>query len=547
MNKMRGNPAIPNMALQQAVARHKAGQLAEACDFYRQALQENPDQAEVHYNLANALNALSRTEEAKGAYQKAITLMPGLAKAHYNLANLHRAQGAMAAAIASYRNAVRAKPDFAEAYNNLGTLLLTQGDAEAAITTYRRALATRPDYAVAHNNMGSALKSLGRLDEAAASCRQALAIDPRYAEAHNNLGTLHEAQGRAAEAQSCFRQAIAFHPAYAEAHNNLGNILMQCTPPLIEEAIGAYRRAVAIDPYYIEAFNHLGVALCEDHHIEEGFAQFTHRAELAYAGGALGLAAPPHRLRHDDEQRAYHTRRGSASLDIHGKLHIEAGARLSGATLSPQENGGIEQRWRTSNPQIVVIDNLLTPEALEQLRRFCLGSTIWRETFEDGYVGARCESGFASPLMAQIAEELRAAYFPIFRNHPLLYAWSFKYDQALQGTQIHADFAAVNVNFWITPDEANLDSESGGLIVWDVAAPQEWDFKNYNRNEKAIRSFLKSKDAVAIRIPYRANRAVIFDSDLFHETDAMQFRSGYENRRINVTLLYGRRNAPRDT
>jgi hypothetical protein len=42
-------------------------------------------------------------------------------------------------------------------------------------------------------------------------------------------------------------------------------------------------------------------------------------------------------------------------------------------------------------------------------------------------------------------------------------------------------------------------------------------------------------------VPHRANRAVIFDSDLFHETDAPTFKEGYLNRRINVTLLYGRR------
>jgi hypothetical protein len=46
-------------------------------------------------------------------------------------------------------------------------------------------------------------------------------------------------------------------------------------------------------------------------------------------------------------------------------------------------------------------------------------------------------------------------------------------------------------------------------------------------------------------VPYRANRAVIFDSDLFHETDVIHFKPGYENRRINVTLLYGRRQGAR--
>jgi hypothetical protein len=44
-----------------------------------------------------------------------------------------------------------------------------------------------------------------------------------------------------------------------------------------------------------------------------------------------------------------------------------------------------------------------------------------------------------------------------------------------------------------------------------------------------------------VTVPYRANRAVIFDSDLFHETDRIAFKDGYLNRRINITLLYGRR------
>ena len=57
----------------------------------------------------------------------------------------------------------------------------------------------------------------------------------------------------------------------------------------------------------------------------------------------------------------------------------------------------------------------------------------------------------------------------------------------------------------------------------------------------AIRDFLDGNGAKSITVPYRANRAVIFDSDLFHETDRIRFKEGYLNRRINVTMLYGRR------
>jgi hypothetical protein len=99
----------------------------------------------------------------------------------------------------------------------------------------------------------------------------------------------------------------------------------------------------------------------------------------------------------------------------------------------------------------------------------------------------------------------------------------------------------VNVNFWITPDDANLDPESGGLVVWDVAAPLDWDFTKFNTDEKAIRDFLAQSGAKPVVVPYRANRAVIFDSDLFHQTDTIRFKTGYQNRRINITLLYGER------
>jgi hypothetical protein len=183
----------------------------------------------------------------------------------------------------------------------------------------------------------------------------------------------------------------------------------------------------------------------------------------------------------------------------------------------------------------------LTDEALDKLRRFCWGSTIWRKVYPSGYLGAMPEHGFACPLLAQIDEELRSTYPAILGRHPLLQFWGFKYDSRLSGIAIHADFAAVNVNFWITPDDANRDPESGGLIVWDVPAPLDWGFAKYNDDPAAARNFLAQAGARSVTVPYRANRAVIFDSDLFHETDRIAFQEGYLNRRINITLLYGRR------
>src|SRR5581483_1164920 len=225
-------------------------------------------------------------------------------------------------------------------------------------------------------------------------------------------------------------------------------------------------------------------------------------------------------------------------------LHYADCPALEAGALNPAlDVAAIEARYHASRPEIMHVDELLTADALASLRTFCLESTIWKRDYENGYLGAFLGDGFATPLLLQIAEELRLKFPGIFKQHRLTQAWAFKYDSELTGLNLHADAAAVNVNFWITPDDANLDSEHGGLVVWDKEAPRDWNFREYNndRNRKKIFDWLAGAGAQAVRIPYRANRAVVFNSDLFHETDRFSFKDEYESRRINITLLYGHR------
>ena len=128
-----------------------------------------------------------------------------------------------------------------------------------------------------------------------------------------------------------------------------------------------------------------------------------------------------------------------------------------------------------------------------------------------------------------------------FKHHPLNQLWAYKYDNRLNGINVHADAAAVNVNFWITPDTANLNSKNGGLVVYKEEAPLEWNFKTYNKANKRIREFLAEHDSGKMVVPYAENRVVLFNSNLFHETDRLEFKTGYKNRRINITMLFGNR------
>ena len=285
-----------------------------------------------------------------------------------------------------------------------------------------------------------------------------------------------------------------------------------------------------------------GRVLAAQHRITDWFAHFLEaakRGKAAWAWAPRFDPAPPAKVQHDREQAEYRRQAGVA----YSGLDPQDGAWREASVLNHANIAEAEATWRTAEPQLVVIDNFLSAEALAALRRYCWATDMWQVGYADGYVGAFPEHGFAAPLLAQIVEEFRTAFAGICGEHPLKYIWAFKYDSAQRGIGIHADEAAVNVNFWITPDEANLDPESGGLVVWDKAAPADWDFAKFNGDVSAIRDFLAESGAQKVTVPYRANRAVIFNSDLFHETDTIRFRPGYLNRRINVTLLYGDRPA----
>lgn len=84
------------------------------------------------------------------------------------------------------------------------------------------------------------------------------------------------------------------------------------------------------------------------------------------------------------------------------------------------------------------------------------------------------------------------------KQHRLTQAWAFRHDSARRGLNIHADAAAVNVNFWITPDEANLNQEPGRLVVYEKVAPRDWNFQEYNI-DKNSRGFLPRSSRWASR------------------------------------------------
>ena len=456
---------------------------------------------EALYHQAIAAQRQGDLAAAEAGFLRLLTAMPGNPVICHPLGVLRARQGRVAEALALLEGVLAQHPSDPGLLKDYAMVLAGAGRTEEALAAFDRALAVRPgDLELAQLRIDALLR-LQRHDEALTASGHQLALHPSAHILMHQRGLALAALGRPAEAQACFARVLELKPDSDSA---------------------LYER---------------GAALAAEHRIADWFAAFhdiaQRRAEPWPAATKLA-----HKARHDAEQQAWLEEQG---IPPDPRLHIQGGARLKGPAINAANAAQAARQWRENQPRIAVVDDLLAPEALAALRRFCLSSTIWRTGFDSGYLGAFPEHGFSVPLLAQIAEEFRTVYSEICGDLPLKYAWAFKYDSSLPGLHIHADDAVVNVNFWITPDEANLDPENGGLLVWDAPAPPGWDFGKFHDDQPAIRDFLARNNAKAIAVPYRGNRAVIFDSQLLHQTDKVRFRDGYENRRINVTLLYGER------
>ena len=137
-----------------------------------------------------------------------------------------------------------------------------------------------------------------------------------------------------------------------------------------------------------------------------------------------------------------------------------------------------------------MIENLLTPKALLVLRKFLMQSTIWHDFAHRRFRGNLSpEDGFACPLVLQIADEFRAALPSLLGPHPLTQAWAFKALSGKKPIAPHADDAAVSLNFWITPDIANQNPETGGLIVYTVPSPENWPIVDYDADQVGSKNF----------------------------------------------------------
>lgn len=466
-----------------------------------------------------------------GDFKKALELArawrestPGSRDASMALARALAESGAAAQAAAEYEALLAEYGPRVDALLRLGRVLEDMVRIEDAGRAYARALELEPENPDILCMAGISARDRGDSDAAAMHLARSLARAPGSAAVHVNLALVRLDQGRLAEAASLLARARAANRG-EPWDGKLRRDGPSADPSDSDWGVASYKLA-----HDIEQLRYLR----ERGLIESGFDEVI--AEYVRALGDRSLPADPSFMVALDAARY-----PLLARTYKKPLYTPDPRPPAGPLLNPELPWAeIEQRYFDSRPKLVYVDGLLSTPALAALRAWCLEATVWND-LKGGYLGAYLHDGFCARLPLAIARELGERMPRVIGPHRLQTLWGYKYDASYGGIGAHADVAAINVNFWITPDEANADPQSGGIVVYDHDAPRDWSFRRFNLDPGAIHRYLESVGSRALRVPYRENRAVIFDSDLFHETDVLRFREGYVNRRINVTMLYGTR------
>ncbi|HEV8397124.1 MAG TPA: protein kinase [Vicinamibacterales bacterium] len=184
--------------------------LAQAVEYFRQAIAKDPQYALAYAGLADCYNLLTiwgatapsdGMPKVKEAAFKAITIDPALAEGHTTLAFARWVYDwDWNGAAAEFERALELDPDYATARDWHAYFLASRRRFDDAIAEIRRAQALEPLSASIGTDAGEIYYWAGRYDQAVEQLRSVLQVEPGFAMAHHILGLTYLKTGRASEA-----------------------------------------------------------------------------------------------------------------------------------------------------------------------------------------------------------------------------------------------------------------------------------------------------------------------------------------------------------
>jgi protein O-GlcNAc transferase len=306
------------LTFQQAVERHRAGDLTTAQLLYRRVLELDARHDRACFLLGSLLHEAGHAAEGTALMERAVALAPGVptyraalseanrlaqlrkaatkpqapavkrlsptAERAFRLALEHHKAGRIKDAEAHYRKLLKIEPKHAEALFWFGSLALETDRVSFAIDMLSRACGLEPNVAAYQSNLGEALARAGRSEPSIAAFERALGLEPASAERHFNLALALRAGKQRPRALESFAVACQISPHNAQFQLELARELQDSGQT--QRAVEHFRASLRESPNpqvsleLASALRVLGTCLSDAQRLDDAVASFEHALSL---------------------------------------------------------------------------------------------------------------------------------------------------------------------------------------------------------------------------------------------------------------------------
>lgn len=266
---------LHSMLFEQARELEREGNLAQAAEFYRRILADQPGQLETITALGRLLCRQQNWGEVIPLYSQATSLNPDDAGLWLDFGLILLQAGHTEMGKRALLSAASLWPDDASLLSNLADALREQRLHEEAVRQYQRLAGLMPGLAAAHNNLGICLLEMDRRTEAFEPFARAHEADPDMPEALSNLAMLSVERGLNQQAITLYGKFRTLRPDLVQGPLNQG--VAYYREGRLEEAANALRDALILEPDNAQVHYNLAQILLLKGDLAEGFAEYEWR------------------------------------------------------------------------------------------------------------------------------------------------------------------------------------------------------------------------------------------------------------------------------
>ena len=218
------DPNNAELSYQLGNALYDIGNYGEAAFSFEHALAQDPQMAKGWTNLGLTLRKLGKLKASIGAYETALDIIPDDKTTLHNLWAVAELLGDWDRVIWCAKQLVDLDPDSTDALAELGRLYMTQGQYDLAARQYERLILRDPTVAADYYNLGLCNYELARWEATEAAWARAVELVPDHPSANKGLAVLYWELGNYDQAwawvQRCQQFGISLDPAFIATLEN---------------------------------------------------------------------------------------------------------------------------------------------------------------------------------------------------------------------------------------------------------------------------------------------------------------------------------------